>query len=138
MNITQLIILALLIEALVQAVKPVWDTEAKKLSVPELISMVVGAIVAVIGQINMFEGLISTSSIFMLYVCCVLTGAALGRGPSFIHDLWQKVRTFNKDSAIEASGAVKSLSDIVNNILDMIRTNKTPVQEDDDSPVTKI
>ena len=107
-TITSIITITLFLEAVIQAAKPIWNSEAKKLSLPESLSMAIGILVAVLGKINLLEGLITVGAPALLYVLYVLSGIALGRGPSFIHDLWQKIRTFDMGAATEAAKGVDS------------------------------
>lgn len=112
-TIANIIVLALFIEALIQAIKPIWNHEAKKLSLPELLSMAAGIIVAVLGRVNMLDGLITTETPALLYVLYVFSGVALGRGPSFVHDLWNRLKTFNADTATEAAQNAETLKNII-------------------------
>lgn len=115
-TISAVIAIALFIEALVQVIKPLYNKQAKRFSVPELISVIAGIIVAVIGKVNLLEGLIITESIVGLYIIYGLSGIALGRGPSFVHDLWKKIKTFNPDTATEAATFAEQLAKILSNI----------------------
>ena len=54
--------------------------------------MCIGIVIAVIAKINFLAGVVDVTQPVLLYVLYVLTGVALGRGPSFVHDLWIKVR----------------------------------------------
>jgi len=93
MNITDLIIIALFIEAIVNALKPIWDKSAKKLTAAEIVSMSIGVIFAVLAKINLLSDAVNITDPVLVYLLYVLTGVALGRGPSFIYDLWKKTRT---------------------------------------------
>lgn len=115
-TISAVIAIALFIEALVQVIKPLYNKQTKRFSVPELISVIAGIIVAVIGKVNLLEGLIITDSIVGLYIIYGLSGIALGRGPSFVHDLWKKIKTFNPDTATEAATFAEQLAKILSNI----------------------
>ena len=115
-TVSAVIAIALFIEALVQVIKPLYNKQAKRFSVPELISVIAGIIVAVIGKVNLLEGLIITDSIVGLYIIYGLSGIALGRGPSFVHDLWKKIKTFNPDTATEAATFAEQLAKILSNI----------------------
>lgn len=131
-TISAVIAIALFIEALVQVIKPLYNKQAKRFSVPELISVVAGVIVAVIGKVNLLEGLIITDSIVGLYIIYGLSGIALGRGPSFVHDLWKKIKTFNPDTAKDAATFAEHLAKILSNIFDIKekeRETATPKQE---------
>lgn len=116
-SISALITIALFIEALVQVIKPIYNEEAKKFSIPEIISVAAGILVAVIGKINLLEGLITTDNIVAIYILYGLSGIALGRGPSFVHDLWSKIKIFNIDQATNAATSAANLSTIITNII---------------------
>ena len=92
MDLANLIILALFVEAIVQTLKPLWDKTAGKITVAEIVSMGIGVVIAVVAKINFLAGVIDVTQPVLLYVLYVLTGVALGRGPSFVHDLWGKVK----------------------------------------------
>jgi len=92
MDLANLIILALFVEAIVQTLKPIWDKTAGKISIAEIVSMGIGIVIAVVAKINFLAGVIDVTQPVLLYVLYALTGAALGRGPSFVHDLWVRVR----------------------------------------------
>jgi len=92
MDLANLIILALFVEAIVQTLKPLWDKTAGKITVAEIVSMGIGVVIAVVAKINFLAGVIDVTQPVLLYVLYVLTGVALGRGPSFVHDLWGRVR----------------------------------------------
>ncbi len=92
MDLANLIILALFVEAIVQTLKPLWDKTAGKITVAEIVSMGIGVVIAIVAKINFLAGVIDVTQPVLLYVLYVLTGMALGRGPSFVHDLWGKIR----------------------------------------------
>lgn len=92
MDLANLIILALFVEAIVQTIKPIWDKTAGKITVAEIVSMCIGIVIAIVAKINFLAGVVDVTQPVLLYVLYVLTGVALGRGPSFVHDLWIKVR----------------------------------------------
>lgn len=117
LTLTTIVTLALLIEALIQAAKPIWNSEAKQISVPELLSMSAGILVAIIGQINLFEGLFTVTG-WPRYILYALSGIGLGRGPSFVHDLWQRVRNFDLARATEGAKPLMPLKTPSNNIID--------------------
>lgn len=91
-DILSMMVLALFIEAIIQVFKPVWDKSATPLTVPELLSMLIGIFVAVAARINMLEGMIPVDNIVLIYLFYIFTGIALGRGPSFVHDLWIRIK----------------------------------------------
>jgi len=96
MDLANLIILALFVEAIVQTIKPIWDKTAGKITVTEIVSMGIGVVIAVVAKINFLAGVVEVSEPVLLYVLYVLTGVAMGRGPSFVHDLWILVRDQGK------------------------------------------
>lgn len=97
MNITDLIMIALFIEAVVNVLKPIWDKSAGKITVAEIVSMSVGVVIAVVAKINFMSGVVDITEPVLVYLMYVLTGVALGRGPSFVYDLWQKIRENMKE-----------------------------------------
>ena len=92
MDLANLIILALFVEAIVQTIKPIWDKTAGKITTAEIVSMAIGILISVVAKINFLAGVIEISQPMLLYVLYALTGVALGRGPSFVHDLWGKLK----------------------------------------------
>ncbi len=92
MNLTDLILIALFIEAIVNVLKPLWDKSAGKITVAELVSMGVGVVIALVAKLNFMAGVVNITEPVLLYLMYALTGVALGRGPSFVYDLWQKIR----------------------------------------------
>lgn len=92
MDLANLIILALFVEAIVQTMKPIWDKTAGKITIAEIVSMAIGVVIALVAKINFLSGVVDVTQPIFLYVLYALTGVALGRGPSFVHDLWGKIR----------------------------------------------
>jgi hypothetical protein len=92
MTLSNLVLIALFVEAIVQQLKPIWDKTAGKIAVAEIVSMCLGVLIAVVAKINFLAGVVEISQPVLLYVMYVLTGVALGRGPSFVHDLWVRIR----------------------------------------------
>lgn len=98
MQYITIILIAMFIEAVVTAIKPLWSKEdGKKMSVAEIVSIFIGVLLAVTCKLNMLayftdEGFWSDKPLFVYYIFYVLTGVALGRGPSFIWDLWQRIK----------------------------------------------
>lgn len=92
MTITNLILIALFVEAIVQQLKPLWDKTAGKITIAEIVSMSLGVLIAIVAKINFLAGVVDITQPVLLYVMYVLTGVALGRGPSFVHDLWVKIK----------------------------------------------
>ena len=91
-DILSMMVIALFIEAIVQIFKPLWDGNATPVTVPEWISIGVGIIIAVTARMNMLEGVIPAENYVLTYLFYIFTGVAIGRGPSFVHDLWQRLK----------------------------------------------
>lgn len=102
-----IILIAMFIEAIVSAIKPIWSTGDDRMSVAEIVSIVVGIVLAVSCKINMLYYISDINFAFdtpdwVNYLFYILTGVALGRGPSFIWDLWERIRqAVNVESTVE-------------------------------------
>ena len=96
MNIVDLVLVAMFIEAVVSALKPIWDpVDGKRLTIAELVSMGIGVVLAVSSRINMLEALVQIQTPgWVEYLFYVMTGIALGRGPSFLYDLWTRIQNW--------------------------------------------
>ena len=95
----QIIILALFIEAVVSALKPIW-TKEEGMGPSEIVPIVLGIAIACALKID----LLSYLSDYVMYdvpkwayyIFYVMSGVAIGRGPSFIYDLWQNVKKWSE------------------------------------------
>ena len=96
LSIVDLVLVAMFVEAVVSALKPIWDpVDGKRLTVAELVSMSVGVVLAVSSKINMLEALVKIQAPgWVQYLFYVMTGIALGRGPSFLYDLWTRIKSW--------------------------------------------
>lgn len=88
MDFAQLIIIAILIEAIWENLKMVYDKE--KINVNMIGSLILAMLVCVLARINIFE-IVGISLIFPV-VGYVLTGVICSRGANFINDLLKKVK----------------------------------------------
>jgi hypothetical protein len=113
LTITNLLAIGVFLQAVVQTVKPIYDPESKRFSLPEVISVVAGIIVAIIGQINLLEGIFTTDSTIALYILYGVSGIVCGRSASFVHDLFNKMRNFNLDKASEGAEIATKLAEIL-------------------------
>lgn len=105
MTIMNLLLIALMIEAMVNALKPLWDKGAGKMTAAEIVAMCFGIVIAVACRINLLEGVVVLEGpAWVGYIFYVMTGIAIGRGPSFLHDLWKTMQAF-----IEGREAVNTL-----------------------------
>lgn len=96
MDILSLLLIAFFIEAVIDAIKPLWNPDTQKLSMTEIASMALGVLVAVALKLNMLEfaGITLLVAPWVNYIFYVCTGIAIGRGPSFLFDLWNHLKTF--------------------------------------------
>lgn len=100
-SVVNLVLIAMFIEAIVQAVKPIWDKTAKKLTVAEIVSMVVGIVIAILAKMNFMATWVAFDSPILIFMMYVFTGIGLGRGPSFLHDLWRKANTVEESISLD-------------------------------------
>lgn len=102
MQITDVILIALFIEAVVGALKPIWSKDGERLSISEYVSMGMGVLLAVACRINMLAYVVEIDyPVWVEYVFFVLTGIAIGRGTNFIYDLWGKLKEWQSGKLIE-------------------------------------
>ena len=102
MEIVSILLIALLIEAVVKAVKPLWNEGAERVSVSEIVAMALGVALAVVLRINLLDYVIWIDVPDPAqYIFYVLTGIALGRGPSFLHDLWNSFKELKGLAGLE-------------------------------------
>lgn len=121
MPIVNILLLSILIEAVVSAIKPLWSKGSERMSVAEIVSICLGVMLAVSCRLNVMEyvaewEVIADAPPFVNYVFYVLTGIALGRGPSFLWDLWQhfkKTINPNEIAAVAENTTELNKDDIV-------------------------
>lgn len=92
-----IILLALFVEAIVSAIKPLWKDGGEGMSVTEIVSIVIGVVMAVAMRIDLFSYVADVelywdSPAWVHYIFYAMSGVALGRGPSFIYDLWEQIK----------------------------------------------
>lgn len=93
MNIGNLILIALFIEAAVEALKPIWKKD-EKMPIAQIVSMAIGIVIAIACKINMAQDFMPVDApAWVGYIWYVLTGVAIGRGPSFVNDVWDKIKS---------------------------------------------
>lgn len=88
MDFAQLVIIAILVEAIWENLKMTYDK--KKINVNMIGSLILSMLICVLAQINIFE-IVGISLIFPV-VGYVLTGIICSRGANFINDLFKKVK----------------------------------------------
>jgi hypothetical protein len=95
MQLTQVVILAVLVESLVQTVKPIW--EPKERTVIYFVNLGVGILAAAginyLADLDLFAAL-GVPLVRWPIVGVILTGILLSRGANFAHDLIQLAQKF--------------------------------------------
>ncbi len=116
LNIMSLIIIGIFLQSIVQVIKPLYDPEAKRFAIPEIISVCAGIIVGIIGEVNLLEGIFAPDSLVALYLLYAISGICLGRGGSLVHDIFNKMRNFNVDKAIQSAEMAEQLANVFKNL----------------------
>lgn len=101
-DIFDVLMIALIIEAIVNSLKPIW-TGGEGMSVSEYVSMAIGVLIAVTCKIDIVGYVVELTTPFpgwMQYVFYALTGIAIGRGTNFLYDLWQKMMEWKTDGVL--------------------------------------
>lgn len=83
MEFAQLITVAILVEAIWENIKMIWQNG--KLSIDRIGSLVIGILVCILVNIDIFT--IVQIPVNIPIVGCVLTGIIISRGANFLHDL---------------------------------------------------
>lgn len=113
MDITDVVLIALFVEAIVNALKPIWSDGENKISVSEYVAMGMGILLAVTCRINMLHYVVNIqypSPAWVEYIFYALTGIAIGRGTNFLYDLWERLKEW-KGGVLESGFAVVDDSD---------------------------
>jgi hypothetical protein len=98
MQYINIVLIAMFIEGVVTAIKPLWSRNgSEEMSVSEIVSIVIGIVLAVSCRINMLayfvqDSFLAETPVFVHYIFYAMTGVALGRGPSFLWDLWNRIK----------------------------------------------
>ena len=88
MDYAQLIIIAILAEAVWENLKMIWDKN--KLNINMLGSLLLSMIICVLAQINIFK--IIGINLIVPVVGSLLTGIIVSRGANFVNDLFKKLK----------------------------------------------
>ena len=88
MEYAQLIIIAILIEAIWENIKMIWQNG--KLSIDMIGSLVLSILVCILTRADIFP--ILGIAIVVPFIGNVLTGIIVSRGANFIHDLFTKIQ----------------------------------------------
>lgn len=87
MEFAQLVVVAILVEAIWENIKMIWQNG--KLSIDRIGSLIIGILVCLLVNIDIFNIVQLPVSIPILG--CVLTGIIVSRGANFLHDLINKL-----------------------------------------------
>ena len=87
MDYAQLIIIAILVEAIWENLKMIWDKN--KLNINMLGSLLLSMIICVLAQINIFK--IVGIELIVPVIGYLLTGIIVSRGANFVNDLFSKL-----------------------------------------------
>lgn len=87
MEYAQLVIVAILIEAIWENVKMVWQNG--KLSIDKIGALVISILICTLAKIDIFP--IVNLSISVPVIGSILTGIIVSRGANFVHDLFNKI-----------------------------------------------
>lgn len=105
MTITDMLMIALFIEAIVNALKPIWQEGGEKMTASEYVAMGFGVIFAVSCKINMLAYVVDVETApWMNYFFYALTGIAIGRGTNFLYDMWEKMKQWQGKELIALDG----------------------------------
>ena len=106
-SISDMILIALFIEAIVNALKPIWEEGGQKLTASEYVSMGLGVIFAMFCKLNLLSGVVEADyPAWMNYAFYALTGIAIGRGTNFLYDLWDRLKAW-KSGQFDAAGDIQ-------------------------------
>ena len=87
MEYAQLIIVAILIEAIWENIKMVWQNG--KFSIDKIGSLVISILICILAKVDIFP--IVNLSIMVPVIGSILTGIIVSRGANFVHDLFNKI-----------------------------------------------
>ena len=87
MEYAQLVIVAILIEAIWENLKMIWQNG--KFSIDKIGALVISVLICIIDKIYIFP--IVNISIMIPVIGSILTGIIVSRGSNFVHDLFNKI-----------------------------------------------
>lgn len=87
MEYAQLVIVAILIEAIWENLKMVWQNG--KFSIDKIGALVISILICILAKIDIFP--IVNLSISIPVIGSILTGIIVSRGANFVHDLFNKI-----------------------------------------------
>ncbi len=89
LDFTHLALVAFLVEALLQTIKPIYDKETGW-NMDKIISIIVGIVVCLVTNVDLFAEL--GFVVAVPYLGSVLTGVIASRGSNFVHDIFKFVQ----------------------------------------------
>lgn len=91
MNFTQLIIISILVEAIWENIKMIYQN--KKISISMIASLLISIFLCIVANIDIFP--ILEISISMPIIGNIFTGVIVSRGANFVNDLFSKLKGVN-------------------------------------------
>lgn len=88
MDFAQLIIIAILVEAIWENLKMIWDKN--KLNFNMIGSLLLSMIICVLARVNIFE--IVGINLIVPVIGSLMTGVIVSRGANFVNDLFKKLK----------------------------------------------
>lgn len=103
-SFTQILVIAILIESVLEAVKPIWD-KSKRVNVAEFyVALGLGVLIAVLGGFDIFEAA-GVPLIFLSFLGSwagiFFTGLILGRGSTVVHGLIKAIQTASQKAVLK-------------------------------------
>ena len=96
-----IMIVSLFVAAVVDCLKPLWSKNGATVEVAEIVSMVIGMVIAIACKINLLSYIADAyikldGPKWVNYIFYAMTGIAMGRGASFLKDIWERVQSITK------------------------------------------
>lgn len=88
MQYTQLIIIAILVEAIWENLKMTYDK--KKLNINMIGSLILGILICILAKVDIFA--IVGLNLFIPFIGSIFTGIIVSRGANFVNDLFKKLK----------------------------------------------
>lgn len=89
LDFTHLALVAFLVEALIQTIKPIYD-KATGWNMDKIVSIIVGIVVCLVTNVDLFAELGFVVSV--PFLGSILTGVIASRGSNFVHDIFKFVQ----------------------------------------------
>lgn len=89
LDFTHLALVAFLVEALLQTIKPIYDKETGW-NMDKIVSIIVGIVVCLVTNVDLFAELGFVVSV--PFLGSILTGVIASRGSNFVHDIFKFVQ----------------------------------------------